>query len=68
MTPFEYECLRVTKPHLNLPKWKHLLPENVIWALCATEEQMISARTAKLIAREPGVVDRTTLTIKPDTQ
>jgi hypothetical protein len=57
MTKLEYQLLRDNRSELNLPTWDHLVPEAQVVVAGLTEEDLITRRCARLLARAPGVVD-----------
>lgn len=53
-----YEKLRRDRPDLKLPAWRDLLPTDKHRARRQTVRELVGRRSAKLLARDPGTVDR----------
>lgn len=58
MTSVEYERLRATRPELALPSWIDLLPTDKKKAKRYDPNKLVALRTAKILARDVGMMDR----------
>lgn len=57
MTFLEYQMVREERPDLNLPAFDYLPSECINKLQSMSREDLISLRTATLLARDPGVRD-----------